>query len=107
MRGECYLDQAAQTPGVHGPVLHSDGLHPLVLPGAAHQDAHILTGPGVPEAHCAVTAPGQDQVCAVDVDIDNGVLNKTQNVIYTINYCRCLPPVYLLLLSNFTFPTTF
>ena len=44
MRVEYYLDQAAYSPGVHGhgPVLHVDSLHALVLLGSTHEDANIL-----------------------------------------------------------------
>ena len=43
-RVEYYLDQAAYSPGVHGhgPVLHMDSLHALVLLGSTHEDANIL-----------------------------------------------------------------
>ena len=42
MRVEYYLDQAAYSPGVHGPILHVDSLHALVLLGSTHEDANIL-----------------------------------------------------------------
>lgn len=42
MRVEYYLDQAAYSPGVHGPILHVDSLHALVLLGFTHEDANIL-----------------------------------------------------------------
>ena len=44
MRVEYYLDQAAYSPGVHGhgPVLHMDSLHALVLLGSTHEDANFL-----------------------------------------------------------------
>ena len=43
-RVEYYLDQAAYSPCVHGhgPVLHMDSLHALVLLGFTHEDANIL-----------------------------------------------------------------
>ena len=42
MRVEYYLDQAAYSPGVHGPILYVDSLHALVLLGFTHEDANIL-----------------------------------------------------------------
>ena len=42
MRVEYYLDQTAETPGVHGPVLNVDSLHALVLLGSTNEDANIL-----------------------------------------------------------------
>ena len=42
MRVEYYLDQAAYSPVVHGPILHVDSLHALVLLGSTHEDANFL-----------------------------------------------------------------
>ena len=42
MRVEYYLDQAAYSPGVHGPILYVDSLHAHVILGFTHEDANIL-----------------------------------------------------------------